>query len=207
MSEEIDKYINEDVKTELKQAVKKLLIESVDIKVIYKVFSRLTREEIDEIEAEASVIRQRNFNREYWKQYREEHKDDPDNFAVKIFNEAKEEAKRDYAAMVIKNMKADNVPVETIQKIFPKYSIKEMEELVIEYENKEKQNFIIKMMTDYSQKHPDEDNVISKFLTDLDEKYWRDAQILLIKDMKGRTPIFALAEYFSDFTEDEIEKM
>lgn len=117
---------------------------------------------------------------------------------MKIFNEAKEEAKRDYAAMVIKNMKADNVQVETILKIFPQYTPKQMEELVTEYENKEKQNFIIEMMTDYSEKHLDEENAISKYLNDLDEKYWRDAQIILIKDMKNRTPVFALAEYFDD---------
>lgn len=207
MSEKIDKYINEAVHDELKDIVKKLLIKGVKIDIIYKVFSKLTKAEIDEIEVEASVIRQKNFNREYWKQYREEHADDPDNFAVKIFNEAKEEAKRDYAAMVIKNMKADNVQVETILKIFPQYTPEQMEELVIEYENKEKQNLIIEMMSDYSEKHPDEENAISKYLNDFDEKYWRDAQILLIKDMQNCTPVFALAEYFDDFSEEEIEKM
>lgn len=129
MSEEIDKYINEAVSHELKDIVKKLLIESVDIDVIYKAFSKLTKEEIDEIEVEASVIRQKNFNREFWKQYREEHADDPDNFVVKIFNDAKEESKREYSAMVIKNMKNEKIPIETIQQVFSNYTKEDIERI------------------------------------------------------------------------------
>ncbi|SHN00044.1 hypothetical protein SAMN02746066_04300 [Anaerosporobacter mobilis DSM 15930] len=129
MSEEIDKYINEAVSHELKDIVKKLLIESVDINVIYKAFSKLTKEEIDEIEVEASVIREKNHNREFWKQYREEHADDPDNFAVKIFNDAKEESEREYSDMVIKNMKNENLPMETIQQVFSNYTKEEIERI------------------------------------------------------------------------------
>lgn len=129
MSDEVDKSINEAVHDELKDIVKKLLIESVDINVIYKAFSKLTREEIDEIKVEASVIRQKNFNREYWRQYREEHKEDPDNFVVKIFNDAKEESEREYSDMVIKNMKKENVPMETIQQVFSKYTKEEIEKI------------------------------------------------------------------------------
>lgn len=129
MSEEIDKYINEAVHDELKDIVKTLLIEGVEIDIIYKAFSKLSREEIDEIEVEASVIRQKNFNREYWKQYREEHKDDPNNFVVKIFNEAKEESEREYSDMVIKNMKKENVLMETIQQVFSKYTKEEIERI------------------------------------------------------------------------------
>lgn len=129
MSQEIDKYIIEAVKTELKDTVKKLLIESVDIDAIYKAFSKLTNEEIDEIEVEASVIRQKNFNREFWKQYREEHADDSDNFVVKIFNDAKEESEREFSAMVIKNMKNENLPMETIQQVFSNYTKEEIESM------------------------------------------------------------------------------
>jgi hypothetical protein len=207
MSEEIDKYINEAVHDELKDVVKKLLIEGVKIDIIYRVFKKLSNAEIDEIEDEASVIRQKNFNREYWKQYYEEHKDNPDDIMVQIHNDAVEDAKREYAAMVIKNMREDNVPVEKIQSIFPQYTPEQMDELVIEYEKEQKEKFILEKMETYSKEHPDEENAISKLLTYFDEKYWRDAQILLIKDMKSRTPVFALAEYFDDFSEEEIEKM
>lgn len=207
MSEEIDENIIEAVHDELKDIVKKLLIESVDIEVIYKVFSKLSKEEIDEIELDASVIRQKNFNREFWKQYYEEHKDNPDDIMVQIHNDAVKDAKIEYEIMIIKNLKEDNVPVEKIQSIFPQYTPEQMDGLVREYDKEQKEKFIIEMMTDYSEKHPDEDNAISKLLTYFDVKYWRDAQIILIKNMKMHTPVFELAEYFDDFTEDEIEKM
>lgn len=207
MSEEIDSCKNKAVHDELKDIVKKLLIEYVDINIIYKAFNKLSKEEIDEIEVEAAVIRQKNFNREYWKQYYEEHKDNPDDIMVQIHDEAVKEAKREYQAMVIKDMKDNNESPEFMRKIFPQYTIEEMEELVIEVEKEKKINLEAEMMFAYTEKHPDEENAITQYLADFDEKHRREAQILLIKDRKKCTSVPALAEFFDDFTEEEIENI
>jgi hypothetical protein len=207
MSEEIDRCINKAVHDELKDIVKNLLIEDVDKVIIYKTFTRLTKVEIDEIEVEAAEIRRNNFNREYWRLYYEQHKDDPNNIMVQIHNDAVKEAKREYEAMIIKNMKVDNIPLETLQNIFPQYSIEEMDALVTEVEKNKKINHEIEMMVTYFEKHQDEENAITQYLADLDGKDRRDAQILLIKDMKRETSVFDIAEFFDDFTIDEIEKI
>jgi hypothetical protein len=129
MSEEIDKYINEAVKTELKDAIKKLLIESVDIEIIYKTFSSLSKEEIDEIELEAAEGRRIRISREYWKMYLEDHKDDPNDIMVQIYNDAVENGKREFETMVIKNLKNENVPIEKIQQVFLRYTKEEVERI------------------------------------------------------------------------------
>lgn len=131
--------LEEYLKDIITEKVKKLLIAGVKVDIVYDVFSELSKSEIDKIEETASVIRKKNFDREFWKLYYDEHKDEPDNIVVQIFNEAEEEAKRDYNARVIKNMKADNVSAEIIQSIFPKYTPEQMNELVTEYDKKQKE--------------------------------------------------------------------
>lgn len=88
MPGEIEEYI----KTKLKKAAKKLLIESVDINIVYKAFPKLSKGQIDDIEVEASEIRRKNLSREYWHLYYEEHKDDPNDLLFKFSMNLKKRA-------------------------------------------------------------------------------------------------------------------
>lgn len=62
-------------------------------------------------------------------------------------------------------------------------------------------------MRKYIEQHSNEENVITQYLSDFDEQFMRDARILLIKNMKRYTPVFAIAEFFDDISEEEIEQI